>query len=73
MNMLDPKYQPKSIFSQNYLLQFAMRYPVVFSWTTLCASNSFPQHDNTLLTLDGKKWYFVTKIVLSYCEKKLFY
>ena len=21
----------------------------------------------------GKKWYFVTKIVLTYCEKKLFY
>ena len=21
---------------------------------------------------EGKKWYFVTKIVLTYCEKKLF-
>ena len=22
--------------------------------------------------LDGKDWYFVTKIILTYCEKKLF-
>ena len=29
-----------------------------------CNSNSFQQQT-------GKKWYFVTKIVLTYCEKKL--
>ena len=28
--------------------------------------------DRDGMTLDSGKWYFVTKIVLTYCEKKLF-
>ena len=27
---------------------------------------------NALAKLEKKEWYFVTKIVLTYCEKKLF-
>jgi hypothetical protein len=28
---------------------------------------------NRRIIADGKKWYFVAKIVLTYCEKKLFW
>ena len=49
-------YQATRIFTANLKEKFAQRYLL------------------TIKTFQGifKKWYFVTKIVLTYCEKKLF-
>ena len=44
-------------------------------WCTIkvgLISESFSLSQKVCLYLPEEKWYFVTKIVLTYCEKKLF-
>ena len=71
--------------SQGFIKQSILNLPVYFFRQAKTKKQSTPQDPNTrsilsyekiiaylICSLGKQKWYFVTKIVLTYCEKKLF-
>ena len=75
-NPVFPKAAKNSI---GFLVPFFLSYPRVVGGSEKCVSKVVrPNYlqafrkQAILKWLYNRKWYFVTKIVLTYCEKKLF-
>ena len=66
----NPKYGPKTELGTNMhtYLKFGLPRVLATRGGGGGSSGITPVHKGTYI----KKWYFVTKIVLTYCEKKLF-